>query len=357
MNLDFWNGKRVLVTGHTGFKGSWMSAWLTRLGAEVTGLSLAPETSPSLFDEANLAANMRSEIGDIRDADLVRRLLAEQKPEIVLHLAAQAIVRQSYDDPIETFSTNVVGTATVLDACWRGDSVRSVVSVTSDKCYENQEWAWGYRENEAMGGHDPYSASKGCAELVTSSMRRSFFEAGSSGNREIGLGSGRAGNVIGGGDWSANRIIPDIVRAFGAGEKVEIRSPKAIRPWQHVLEPVRGYLMLAERLFDDPSGVWADGWNFGPHDADARPVESIVESMCVAWGDDAGYEIQEGGPHEANYLKLDCSKARDVLGWKPALGLDDALGWIVEWHKGHLDGQSAAKLVDAQLESYELSLA
>ena len=353
MNLDFWNGKRVMVTGHTGFKGSWMSAWLTRLGAEVTGLSLEPATTPSLFDEADLASGMRSEIGDIRDAVLVSRLVGEAKPEIVLHLAAQAIVRQSYDDPIDTFSTNVVGTATVLDACWRSDSVRSVVSVTSDKCYENREWPWGYRENEAMGGHDPYSASKGCAELVTSSMRRSFFEAGSSGSREIGLGSGRAGNVIGGGDWSANRIIPDIVRAFGNGEKVEIRSPKAIRPWQHVLEPVRGYLMLAEKLYDDPGGLWADGWNFGPHDTDARPVESIVESMCAAWGDGAGYEIKQGGPHEANYLKLDCSKARDQLGWSPALGLDDALEWIVEWHKGHLSGTSAVELVAADLDRYQ----
>lgn len=357
VNLEFWNGKKVLVTGHTGFKGSWMSAWLTRLGADVTGLALAPDSDPSLFDDAHVATGMNSVIGDIRDASLVQRLIADSSIEIVLHLAAQALVRESYDDPIETFSTNVVGTATVLDACRRSDSVKSVVSVTSDKCYENREWVWGYRESEAMGGHDPYSASKGCAELVTASMRRSFFEAGSSGSREIGLGSGRAGNVIGGGDWSANRIIPDIVRAFGVGEKVEIRSPNAIRPWQHVLEPVRGYMMLAERLYDEPAGIWADGWNFGPHDIDARPVRSIVESMCAAWGGTADYRVNEGGPHEANYLKLDCSKSRDVLGWKPALGLDDALTWIVEWHKAHLDGESAKSLLDEQLARYEALLA
>ncbi|MEM7327030.1 MAG: CDP-glucose 4,6-dehydratase, partial [Actinomycetota bacterium] len=290
IDRSFWSGQRVLVTGHTGFKGAWLSLWLRSMGAEVTGLSLEPATEPSLFALTGLAGDTRSHIGSIVDRPFVDAVVAEANPTVVFHLAAQALVRASYDDPADTFATNVVGTANVLDAVRAVPDLRAIVSVTSDKCYENREWDWGYREDEPMGGHDPYSASKGCAELVTAAMRRSYFEA----DGRVGVGSARAGNVIGGGDWAQDRLIPDIIKAFAAGTDVVIRRPEAVRPWQHVLEPLSGYLLLAQRLSE---GTAAEGWNFGPADRDARPVGWMVERMAERWGSDASWRVERDGPH------------------------------------------------------------
>jgi CDP-glucose 4,6-dehydratase len=325
----FWANKRVFLTGHTGFKGSWTALWLQQMGAQVTGFALSPPTSPALFDVARVAEGMTSVIGDIRDRDLLAQTLLDADPEIVIHMAAQPLVRASYDDPVGTYATNVMGTVHLLEAIRQAPSVRAGVIVTTDKCYENREWVWGYREDEAMGGHDPYSNSKGCAELVTSAYRRSFFD-GATGKA---IATGRAGNVIGGGDWAADRLIPDILRAIDRGEKVLIRNPLAIRPWQHVLEPVGGYLVLAQTLWNDAAGA-AQAWNFGPRDDDARPVQWIVERMCSLWGDGAGWTHDESTqPHEARYLKLDISKARDGLGWVPRWSLAEALRSIVAWHR------------------------
>jgi CDP-glucose 4,6-dehydratase len=331
INPDFWRGKRVLLTGHTGFKGGWLSLWLQSLGAELHGLALAPPTTPSLFAEANVGAGMASTIGDIRDYETVRACMAAFQPQIVIHMAAQPLVRLSYSEPVATFATNVMGTVHVLEAARSAGSVRAIVNVTTDKCYENREWIWGYREDEPMGGHDPYSSSKGCSELVTSAYRRSFFQ-----HSGIALASARAGNVIGGGDWAADRLVPDILRAFERGEPVVIRNPNATRPWQHVLEPLSGYLALAERLYNDGQ-TWAEGWNFGPQDDDARPVQWIVEHLVQDWGRDANWRLDAGDhPHEAHYLKLDISKARQRLGWQPRWNLADALQKITSWHKAWL---------------------
>ncbi|MET3828477.1 CDP-glucose 4,6-dehydratase [Sphingomonas sp. PvP055] len=329
----FWAGKRVFLTGHTGFKGGWTALWLQRMGAEVTGFALVPPTEPALFDVARVGAGMTSIIGDIRDRETLVRALVEADPEVVLHMAAQPLVRASYDDPVGTYATNVMGTVHLLEAVRQASSVRAVVVVTTDKCYENREWVWGYREDEAMGGYDPYSNSKGCSELVTSAYRRSFF----AGQRGAAIASGRAGNVIGGGDWAADRLIPDILRAIAAGDKVLIRNPLAIRPWQHVLEPVAGYLVLAQALWNDPTA--AEAWNFGPRDEDARPVQWIVETMCALWGGDAGWIHDDSTqPHEARYLKLDISKARAGLGWGPRWSLAEALASIVAWHRAWTSG-------------------
>lgn len=310
MNAAFWHGKRVFLTGHTGFKGGWLSLWLQQLGADVTGYALDAPTSPSLFEAASVARGMRSIIGDVRDGDAVKRAMAVARPDIVIHMAAQPLVRYSYVNPVETYSTNVMGVVNLLEAVRATPGVRAVVNVTSDKCYENREWPWGYRENEAMGGYDPYSNSKGCAELVTAGYRSSFFHADKYPEHGVALGSGRAGNVIGGGDWALDRLIPDMLRAIGAGEPVMIRNPHAIRPWQHVLEPLSGYLTLAEKLYTE-GPVHAEGWNFGPYDTDAKPVEWIVERMTQEWGAGASWTLDgQDHPHEATYLKLDCSKAR-----------------------------------------------
>ena len=317
MNPNFWQGKRVLLTGHTGFKGSWLALWLQSLGAEVTGYALAPPTKPSLFETARIGQSMTSIIGDIRDLPHIQQVFSEQKPEIVIHMAAQALVRHSYQEPVETYSTNVMGTVNLLEAVRKSDHVRAVVNVTSDKCYENREWVWGYRETEAMGGHDPYSNSKGCAELVTSAYRNSYFHPDTYSKHGVGLATGRAGNVIGGGDWAGDRLIPDIVRAISENKAVSIRNPHAIRPWQHVLEPLSGYLLLAEKLYVQ-GGDYADGWNFGPNDADTRPVQWIAEFLTEQWGEGASWELDgRDHPHEAHYLKLDCSKARTHLHWSP----------------------------------------
>lgn len=354
IDQSFWSKQRVLVTGHTGFKGSWLALWLEQMGAEVTGLSLRA-TVPSLFNQASVETGVNSVIGTINDAELVNKVVADTNPTVVLHLAAQAIVRASYDDPADTFLTNVVGTANVLNACRGNDDTRAIVSVTSDKCYENREWDWGYRESEPMGGHDPYSASKGCAEIVTAAMRRSFFDAPTTAM----VGSARAGNVIGGGDWAENRLLPDIVRAFSKNEEVVIRSPEAVRPWQHVLEPLSGYLLLAQKLASDVEAeaeMAASGWNFGPAESDAQPVEWIVERMASRWGPDTSWKVERGGPHEATMLKLDCSKARNQLGWQPILELDETLDWLVDWYKAQVQGEDMRELTLAQIESYQQRL-
>ncbi|NEU10570.1 CDP-glucose 4,6-dehydratase [Methylobacterium sp. BTF04] len=343
----FWAGRSVLVTGHTGFKGAWLSLWLERLGARVSGLALAPDTSPALSDLV-LAGQIDGRIGDIRDAGIVRACLAETRPEIVIHMAAQALVRASYRDPLATYATNVMGTAHVLDAVRATPSVRAVVVVTSDKAYENREWPYGYRETEALGGHDPYSSSKACAELVTSAYRASFLAT-----RDCRVATARAGNVIGGGDWSEDRLVPDIVRAFARGDSVEIRAPHATRPWQHVLEPLSGYLRLAEALCGTDGADFAQAWNFGPTDEDCRPVAHIVATLAESWGGQAAWHLsQETHPHEATFLKVDASKARSRLSWDRRLRLDEALAWTAAWHRSQVDGASALDLTLAQIAAY-----
>ncbi len=349
MNAAFWKGKRVFVTGHTGFKGSWLCLWLQRHGAMLAGYALAPPTDPSLFDQADVGAGMQSTIADIRDLAALTDAVRAFQPEIVLHLAAQALVRDSYADPVGTYATNVLGTVHLLDAVRQTPGVRVVVNVTSDKCYENREWLWGYREDEAMGGHDPYSSSKGCAELVASAWRRSFF-AGPDAPR---LASARAGNVIGGGDWARDRLVPDLLAYMERGEPVPIRNPAAIRPWQHVLEPLHGYLMLAEALWNHGDD-FADGWNFGPDETSIRPVSYVADVLVRAWGNGARWEQDRGHhPHEARLLKLDSSKARARLGWTPRLDLDEALDWIVNWQRGFLAGRPARELVERDLQAFE----
>ena len=353
MNQDFWRGKRVLMTGHTGFKGGWLSLWLQSLGAQVVGYALAPPSKPSLFEVACVAKGMTSIIGDIRDLTHLRAVFAEHKPEIVIHMAAQPLVRYSYAEPVETYSTNVMGTVNLLEAVRSTPSVKAVVNVTTDKCYENREWAWSYRENEPMGGYDPYSSSKGCAELVTAAYRQSFFQQSTINNQPSpAVATARAGNVIGGGDWAEDRLIPDIMRAITEGCPVNIRNPNAIRPWQHVLEPLSGYLKLAQKLYQE-GATYAEGWNFGPNDEDAKPVQWIVESLTRSWGEGASWALDGGNhPHEAHYLKLDCSKAKVQLDWHPRWRLDDALEKIVEWQKSYLQGNDMRVATLAQIDTY-----
>ncbi len=350
MNPSFWSGKRVFVTGHTGFKGSWLSLWLQQLGARVTGYALQPPTTPSLFEVAQVAQGMTSIIGDIRDSTMLTNAMRQAAPDIVIHMAAQPLVRRSYVDPVETYSTNVMGTVHLLEAVRQTPSVRAVVNVTTDKCYENKEWVWGYRENEPMGGFDPYSSSKGCAELVTAAYRQSFFDSSSinphpstinhqsssiNHKPSTAVATARAGNVIGGGDWASDRLIPDILRAIEAGQPVNIRNPHATRPWQHVLEPLSGYLALSEALYIQGS-AFAEAFNFGPSEEDAKPVQWIVEQLTQQWGDGAAWHLDGcTHPHEAHCLKLDCSKARAALGWSPRWHLGQALQAIITWHKAH----------------------
>ncbi len=348
-NPSFWKDKKVLVTGHTGFKGAWLSLWLQRMGAQVSGLALEPSTSPALAGLLKIDELIDSTIGDVRDQTTVAKLVGRIQPDVILHLAAQVLVRQSYEDPMYTFDTNIMGTANILNAARSIEGLQAIAIITSDKCYENQEWHWAYRESEPMGGHDPYSASKGCAELITSSMRRSFF----GGSDTAWVGSARAGNVIGGGDWSPDRLIPDIIKAFTAGEEVVIRMPEAVRPWQHVLEPVSGYMVLAERLATGTGGE-AQGWNFAPYETDVKPVRWIVEEMVARWGDAARFRIErDDGPHEATLLTLDCSKARAELGWQPRLRLDQAIEWVIDWHRSHLDGNDIRAVSLEQIAAYE----
>jgi CDP-glucose 4,6-dehydratase len=335
MNKPFWENKTVLITGHTGFKGSWLSLWLQSAGANVVGYALHPPTQPSLFETARVAEGMTSIIGDVRDLEHLKTVVAEHEPEIIFHLAAQPLVRHSYEDPIETYSTNVMGTANMLEAVRHSDSLRAVVSITSDKCYENKEWLWGYREGDQLGGHDPYSSSKGCAELVISAYRRSYFPPERYEQHGVALASTRAGNVIGGGDWAKDRLIPDIMKALLENRTVIIRSPHAIRPWQHVLEPLHGYVCLAEKLWTH-GPKFSQAWNFGPSSDDAKTVSWIVEYLSNAWGEGAQWRLDGAEhPHEDTYLKLDCSKARSLLGWAPKLSLPTTLDWIVEWYRGY----------------------
>jgi CDP-glucose 4,6-dehydratase len=353
VNADFWRDKRVFLTGHTGFKGSWLSLWLQSLGAQVTGFALSPPTDPSLFVLARVQDGMRSLEGDIRNVDLLFNAIREAQPEIVLHLAAQPLVRYSYQHPVETYATNVMGTVHLLEAIRTVGGVKAVVNVTTDKCYENREWVWGYRESEPMGGYDPYSNSKGCAELVTASYRNSFFNAADYARHGTAVATARAGNVIGGGDWAQDRLIPDILAAFEAGRAVDIRHPQAIRPWQHVLEPLRGYLLLAERLYCEGAS-WAEAWNFGPNDDDARPVGWIVDALARRWGPNAQWaQDAQAHPHEATYLKLDISKARQRLQWHPALRLEAALDYIVSWTQQRRQGVDMRAATLQQIRDYQ----
>ena len=348
VNPNFWRDKRVLLTGHTGFKGSWMSLWLQSMGVELHGLALNPPTTPALFNEANVGTGMLSTIGDIRDYSTVLKTMQSCRPDIVIHMAAQPLVRYSYQAPIETYATNVMGTVHVLEAACQVGTAKAIINVTTDKCYENREWVWGYREDEPMGGYDPYSNSKGCSELVTSAYRRSFCQQSG-----IALASARAGNVIGGGDWASDRLVPDILRSFENSQPVVIRNPNATRPWQHVLEPLSGYLMLAEHLFSDGE-IFAEGWNFGPNDEDARPVQWIVEHLVQIWGKGASWQ-QDGDahPHEASYLKLDISKAKSKLGWAPCWNLPTALSQIIDWHTHWLSGANVQSKCLQQITDYQ----
>lgn len=353
INRSFWKDRKVFVTGHTGFKGTWISLWLHSMGAEVTGYALNPPTEPSIFELCNINDLIKSIIADVRDRETLSRAMTDADPEIVIHMAAQPLVRESYRYPVETYETNVMGTVNLLEAVKDCNSVKAVVNVTTDKCYENKEWVWGYREDEPMGGYDPYSNSKACSELVTSSYRSSFFNAKDYHVHGVALASARAGNVIGGGDWAADRLIPDCIRSLIKGEEIIIRSPNAIRPWQHVLEPLSGYLALAEKLVKYGS-KYAEGWNFGPDDNDAKTVEWIVDKMCEKWGQESSFRIDNAGhPHEANFLKLDCSKAKFQLGWYPKWSLETALDKVIEWTLAYKEGKNLREISLNQIKEYE----
>lgn len=356
MDASFWKGKRVFLTGNTGFKGAWLSIWLCELGADVFGFALEPPTKPSLFALAALDKKTRTTIGDIRDRSALAKAMVAAKPDVIIHMAAQPLVRLSYEEPIMTYETNVMGTANILEAARSCESVRSIVMITTDKCYDNKEWPWGYRENEALGGYDPYSSSKACSEIVAAAYRSSFFNSKDYGSKHhVAIATARAGNVIGGGDWAKDRLVPDIVRSINEGEKVLIRSPYSIRPWQHVLEPLSGYLLLAQRLYEKGC-EFAEAWNFGPYDSDARPVQWIVERLCSTWPRAKGYELDKNPqPHEATYLKLDCSKAGARLGWRPTWSLQETLQKIVEWNLSQLQGEDMYAVTVSQIAAYEIS--
>lgn len=344
----FWKNKKVFLTGHTGFKGSWLSLWLQSMGAIVKGYALESPTNPALFIEAKVAENMESVIGDIRDLDGLKKSMEEFNPDVLIHMAAQPLVRYSYDNPIETYETNVMGTVNVLEAARNCSGLKAIVSVTTDKCYENKEWPWGYRENEPMGGHDPYSSSKGCAELVTSAYRNSFFNKENS----PALASARAGNVIGGGDWAEDRLIPDILKSIEKNLPVIIRNPLSIRPWQHVLEPLSGYLVLAENLYQY-GNEFTGAWNFGPKDDDCKTVEWILNNIVNNWGAGASWQLDKNSnPHEAEFLKLDCSKAALKLKWEPKWSLDQTLKSIVNWHQKWLTNEDIKELCLFEINEY-----
>jgi CDP-glucose 4,6-dehydratase len=353
LDRAFWKERRVLLTGHTGFKGSWLSIWLNLLGAEVTGFALEPPTEPNLFNLAAADKGIRSVHGDIRDFSHLKRAIFDCRPEVIIHMAAQSVVRRGYEDPIETYSSNVMGTVHLFEALRHLHHRCVVVNVTTDKCYENREWVWGYREDEPMGGRDPYSNSKGCAELVTAAFRDSYFAPAAFQDHGVAIASARAGNVIGGGDWTPNQLVPDLIRAFLKGDSCLIRNPVAIRPWQFVLEPLRGYLMLAERLHAQPT-KFSGAWNFGPVESDAKPVSWIADNLVRLWGGSAGWVHDTGTyPHEAHYLKLDASKAKAYLEWQPLLPLREALDWIVEWYRAFQTHRELREIVTAQIERYQ----
>lgn len=347
---NFWKGKRVFLTGHTGFKGSWLSIWLHSMGAIVKGYALAPNTNPSLFEVANVNALLENEIGDIRNLEVLSKSMKAFNPDILIHMAAQPLVRLSYLEPVETYMTNVMGTVNVLESARFCSNLKAIVSVTTDKCYDNKEWVWGYREDEAMGGYDPYSSSKGCAELVTAAYRKSFFSASNS----PAIASARAGNVIGGGDWAMDRLIPDALTAFSKGEAVVIRNPLATRPWQHVLEPLSGYLMLAESLYQE-GNKFAEAWNFGPNDQDCKSVEWILDEMVSIWGGGASWELdQDPQPHEAKFLKLDCSKAKSLLKWEPKWGISEVLKRINDWNEHFQSDGNMQEYCLNEIENHKL---
>lgn len=344
IDASFWKERRVLITGHTGFKGSWLSLLLQHLGARVSGYALAPPTQPSLFELADLASYCTHVIGDVRDYDHLLQAISENTPEIVFHLAAQPLVRESYRDPLATMATNVMGTAHVLEAARRAPTVRAVIVVTTDKCYENREWLWPYRENDALGGHDPYAASKACAELVTAAWRASFPREG------LAVATARAGNVIGGGDWAADRLVPDALRSWASGACLEVRNPRAIRPWQHVLEPLHGYLLLAQQLHRQEA---AEAWNFGPNEDDMVPVGDLLERLAQCWGPNARWQVnRDDHPHEASLLRLDSTKAKIRLGWQPLWALDTAIVRTVGWHQAHRDGEDMRERSLADITSF-----
>lgn len=345
--MTFWHGKKVLITGHTGFKGSWLSLWLQKLNAVVTGYSLIPPTEPNLFTLTDAESGMTSIIGDIRHFSYLHDVLKKHRPEIIFHMAAQPLVRYSYQEPIETYATNVMGTLHLLEAARQTESVKAIVNITTDKCYENKEWYWGYRENDRLGGHDPYSNSKACSELVTSAYRHSYFQT------QVGLASARAGNVIGGGDWAVDRLIPDIMRALIKNEPIKLRNPQSTRPWQHVLEPLSGYLLLAERLYEQPS-LFAEAWNFGPDERDIQPVRWIAEYLVQQWGDQAEWmHEQSDSLHEAKILSLDCSKAKTQLKWQPRWNLELSLKNTVEWYQAYQMKKNLRELTLEQIERFE----
>ncbi|SFK09487.1 CDP-glucose 4,6-dehydratase [Methylocapsa palsarum] len=349
MTPGFWKDRSVLVTGHTGFKGTWLSLWLERMGARITGLALDPEPGKAIYRMVTSGAD--SIIGDIRDLETVKRAMRRSKPDVVFHLAAQALVQRSYRDPLGTYATNVMGTAHVLEAIREMPSVAAAVIVTSDKCYENRNWHWGYRETEPMGGRDPYSNSKACSELVAAAYRSSFFEGGA---RSCAIATARSGNVIGGGDWSEDRLVPDMIRSFDAGDAVEIRSPEATRPWQHVLEPLSGYILLAEALSRRNSASFAEAWNFGPRDEDCVPVRALVGQLAARWGEGASWRIRDHSlPHEAHYLKIDASKAKTRLGWFPRLRLDEAIEWTSDWYSIARSQGDMTAFTAGQIARYE----
>ena len=348
VNEGFWKGKKVLITGHTGFKGSWLTLWLKLLGAEVCGFALLPESSPNLFENLELEKQVTSIIGDVRRLDVFEKVLNDFKPEIIFHLAAQSLVRKSYREPVETYLTNVIGTVNVLDAVRRGDFVKSVVIITTDKVYENKEWHWAYRENERLGGFDPYSNSKACAELAVAAYRNSFFA-----ESETLIATARAGNVIGGGDWSEDRLLPDVFRSLIFGEKLEIRNPYSVRPWQHALEPLSGYMKLAEKLYNGEKS-FAESWNFGPAEEDSKPVGWILEEIKRIWNEPVNWQIAEGiQPHEARLLKLDSAKAKNELKWSPKLSLDEAVKITVQWYRGFKDKKNLTELTGNQIDFYQ----
>jgi CDP-glucose 4,6-dehydratase len=346
IDQKFWQGKRVFLTGHTGFKGGWLSIWLHSLGAEVRGYALNPSTSPSLFNEAKIDTIIDSKIGDIRDLKTLKNCMSDFNPDVLIHMAAQPLVRYSYSAPVETYAVNVMGTVNVLESARACKNIKVIVNITTDKCYENDGRFEGYKEDDPMGGHDPYSSSKGCAELVTSAYRRSFLQ-----EQGVGLASVRAGNVIGGGDWADDRLIPDILRSFEKSEPVVIRNPESIRPWQHVLEPLSGYLILAQKLYGSQK-EYAEGWNFGPNEQDVKPVDWILGQMISKWPNSSWKLDASSNPYEAGFLKLDISKVKSKLDWSPVWGLSYALEKIVNWYQAWLNEEDMQAVCLAEIKEY-----